>query len=253
MKVMRIFLFLLLAFPSTAFSITFAQLALGGGYETIIMVSNRSTTTQWPRYKLRQGSGQPWNGKWTANYTELPVSDASFFSIIADHQTAKIVLRGDSITRTGYLEIEPYDSNTNLDYLAISYFYVFKENGVTKTSAGSGPSSLGRLLAFPAERMVRDRTDTGYAISPISGTPPFQVLITIYHSNGTILGSKTVNYTGYMCEFISQTFPNLQNDFVGQVIISSDHPVYVEVLRMESTPTTFLLTSTPASVPAVVY
>jgi hypothetical protein len=254
MKVLSTILFLLFAYPSSAFSITFAQLALGGGDETIIMVSNRSATTQMPSCKLRQGSGQPWNSQWTANGTSFSTSDQSFFSIIADHQSANIVLRGDSITRTGDLEIEPLEnSNTNLNYLAISYFYVFKENAVTKTSTGSGSSSRGKLLFFPVERMVRDKTDIGYAISPISGTPPFQVLITGYLWNGIMVGSKSVNYTGHMSELFSRTFPDLRDDFLGHVIISSEQTVCGEVLRMEITAITFLLTSTPAGFPAVVY
>ena len=60
---------LLLLLPVTGFTsdpmigrdLAFAQIAVGGGYETVLNLTNRGTTTYTGTFSLFRGSGQAWS------------------------------------------------------------------------------------------------------------------------------------------------------------------------------------------------
>lgn len=229
-------------FASQAHAITFAQLALGGGYEATLIVTNKTSFAWAGSLRVRRGMNERWIGSWTVNGQSYTGTDGANLTI-GPKGTFKIVLRGDATTRTGYLELNSTGSSSTLD-IAVAYFYNFYSSGILTNTTGSPESKWDKKFIFTVERSAG--VDTGFAWSPRITTSAFQVKLTLIDANGNQVASKTVDFTGQKAEFISQTFPTMPANFLGHVLVESQSYICLEVLRMETTPTGFLFTSTPA-------
>jgi len=223
---------------------TFAQLALGGGYEATLIITNKSVFTWSGRIYVYQGMEQRWAGQWSINNQSFTGMDYAALDL-KPKETRKMVFRGDSTTRSGYLEIYGWGSSSSSD-IAIAYFYNFYRGGVLASTTGSGPSAWDTKLIFAVERDLSKGIDTGYAWCPFIVTSPFQIKLSLYDVDGNVVQSKTVTFAGHLAEFVSQTFANLPAVFIGHMLIESQSLIALEVLRIESSETGFLLTSTPA-------
>jgi hypothetical protein len=245
---LNFFLFMFLALPSAVFCQTFAQLALGGGYEATLFVSNKTDYSWAGRIYTKQGNDQRWATAWSINDIDCTGYSYGFIEL-GPKETGKYIIRGDSTTRGGYLELVGDGDASTLD-VAVSYFYSYRTRGILTTLTGSGISKVSDQLYFPAERSIADGINTGFAIAPFINTGPFQVKMTAYDYEGNRIASKTWQFDGYRAGFLNDAslgFGNaLPAEFIGHVIVEADDWVALEVLRMENTPTGFLLTSTPA-------
>jgi hypothetical protein len=245
----KIFLLLFLTFPSMGYCATFAQLAIGGGYEATLLVSNKLSVEWFGRIYARQGMNQPWGARWWIGNAEMTGSDYLPFTLAAN-ETKKFIIRGEETVETGYLHLAAERITQAETDVAVSYFYIYRDNGVLRTVTGSGESKFNDVFYFPAERNRARGVDTGIAMCPRTNDT-FQVTMTAYNGAGAVVATRNWPFEGHKAEFISQTFPGLPIDFVGYIKVElSNSGMFLEVIRMDTVVqgdfTSFLLTSTPA-------
>jgi hypothetical protein len=244
MKHAFLLLALLSAAPAAANAMSFAQLALGGGYEATIFVTNKTSFRWTGELRPYQGMNQRWGGTWSINGQPLTGASAWQFALEA-RQTIKLTLAGDAVTRSGYLDIEgtgsSYDSS-----VAVAYFYgYYAPTGKLLDTVGSPESEFGKRFFFPAE--VTSTIDTGMAWCPVYrfSNTTFPIIISAYNENGQQVAQKTVTFSGHEAQFVSQVFPSLPKPFRGQIYLEALEYFTLEVLRLEETVGGFQLTSTP--------
>jgi len=237
----RLLFVMLLVWPTSAFPITFAQLALGGGYEAVLFVTNKSSLDWSGSLGFYKGAAKGWTGV-TVNGQKLAGHSGTF--TMAAGETWKFTMSVDGPTQSGYLELQPTAGSNDFD-VAVSYFYRFyNSSGELLDSVGSGASPRAYKFIFPAE-YVAGRTDTGYAWAPATTTGLFEVDLTLLDEEGNQVARKTSIFLGHVAMFISELFPTIPRDFYGHVLVESPNMIYLDVLRMDLTVGGFQLTSTP--------
>jgi hypothetical protein len=245
MKITRAFLALsaLLVFPNIAKAITFAQLALGGGYEATLFMTNKSAFKWDGEIRIYQGNTQKWAYPWSVNGKDWS-GNAGFSTSIDPKATKKYILRGDSTTRSGYMMINASGTSSTSD-IAVAYFYNFYANGSLRDSVGSPPSAWDSKFMFTAE--VTSTVDTGMAWCYGSAytASPFGIRLTAFDENGNTVTSETFTYDGHAAKFITQYLPKLPKPFTGMILLESQNYINLEILRLEMTADGFQLTSTP--------
>ena len=233
-----------LVFPIASHATRFAQLALGGGYESVLLISNKTSLAWSGTIWVRRGYNQTWEGRWAMNGQDFTGREGVKVAI-PPKGMVKLRLTGDSTTRAGYLEVTSDFSYSDLD-VAISYFYEVRVGGSLQDTTGSPESAWGRRFFFAVERS--SAIDTGIAWCPSSPytSGSFQINLTLYDQNGTIARQNSYMFIGHEAQFITQLFTDLPSSFAGHLEIDAHDYLYVEVLRLEKNPAGFQLTSTPA-------
>ena len=221
--------------------LTWAQLALGGGYECALLLSNKRDTEWSGQLHLRQGSDEAWSGSWSLDGQDRTGSDGIAVTI-GPRSTVKILLSGDSTVRSGYLRLTAEGAFSVYD-VAPSYFYRYLAGGRLQESVGSAAAASGSTFWFPVEKTAT--TDTGVAWAPDSVTAPFSISINLYDSSGRQLQQKTLAYSGHEARFVSELFENMPDGFLGRALIESEQNIHLEVLRLDQTGSGFQLTATP--------
>lgn len=122
-------------FGATARVVTFPQLALGGGYQCVFIVSNKTSSAWQGTATLRQGNERAWSTVWTLNGADR--SGSAAFDISLDPSaTAKFVLTGDTEGRAGYLVVAGRSGFSTAD-VALAFFYNFVDAGRLVDSTGT--------------------------------------------------------------------------------------------------------------------
>ena len=227
------------SFSSTR--LTWAQLALGDGYECTLLLSNKRDTEWSGRLHLRQGNNEEWSGAWSLDGQDHTGSDEIAVTI-APRSTVKMCLAGDSSVRSGYLELTAGGAFSVYD-VASSYFYRYLAGGRLQESVGSAATPSGRAFWFPVEKTAT--TNTGLAWAPDSVTAPFSITLSLYDGSGSQIWLKTLTYSGHEARFFSELFENIPDGFLGRVRIESEQNIHLEVLRLEQTDSGFQLTTIP--------
>ena len=235
----------LLILPIASHAAIYAQLALGGGYEAVLLISNKTNSAWTGTAWVMQGNNETWQGQWAVNgqnYTGMggvPVE-------LAPKGMVKLRLTGDSTTRAGYLEVKPSFGYRDSD-VAISYFYEFRVKGVLQDTTGSPKSAYGNHFFFAVEKSSAIDTGIAWCPSPPYISEPFSLYLTLYDQDGRVVRQRAYMFMGHEAQFISQLFTDLPSSFTGHLEIDAlEDYLYVEVLRMERNPAGFQLTSTPA-------
>jgi hypothetical protein len=244
MKRIVLFITLFALLPVFAHAVTFAQLALGGGYEAVLIITNTTNSSRSGKIWVRQGFNQRWEGRWAVQGQNSSGTDYVTYTL-RPRGSVKLRLTGDTVTRVGYLEIE---TDSGVDDVAVSYFYEFRIGGSLRDTVGSPESPLGKRFVFGVEKTAT--VDTGFAWCPSSrfGASVFPVELTLYGDDGSIRLQKAITFTGHLAAFISEIFTELgQGSFRGSLEVESPVQLHLEVLRLEETATGFQLTSTPAA------
>jgi hypothetical protein len=244
---------LLLSFGVLAEATTWPQLALGGGYQAVILISNKRSTDWNGQFFPKQGHEQAWTGTFRVNgqnYTGQPY----FYVTVPAYTTIKLVLTGDdAAAQTGYLFMWGTSGSLSSD-VSISYFYEYYVNGKLAMSNASIPGAPRTTFYFPLEHSgtASAGVNTGLAWAPEVTTTPkqFNMTATLYLTDKTGLGqlyaAKTFAYSGHTAQYITDMFPELSGaDFKGFLKLDAEYNVFLEVLRVDATDTGFLLTSTP--------
>jgi hypothetical protein len=241
---------LILSFEVLAEARTWPQLALGGGYQAVILISNKKSTEWTGQFFPKQGHENAWAGAWRVNGQNY-TGQASVNIVVPGYTTTRVVLTGDDAVpvQTGYLFMWGTGPSSAYD-VSISYFYEYYRDGKLALSNGSIESAPHTTFYFPLEYSAGVNTAIAWA-PEISTTPKeFNMTATLYLTDKSGVGrpyaSKTFPYSGHAAQFVTEIFPELSNaDFKGFLKLEAQYNVFLEVLRMDSTDSGFLLTSTP--------
>ena len=117
----RGFMLVLIGWCGTAAGATFSQLALGGGYQCVLMISNKTATAWQGTASLKQGNNQAWVTPWSLN-GDNRTGTGSFDVVLAAGGTAKYLLTGDASARAGYLVLNA-NSGFSATGVAVAFFY----------------------------------------------------------------------------------------------------------------------------------
>jgi hypothetical protein len=74
------------------------------------------------------------------------------------------------------------------------------------------------------------------------------VELTLLNQDGTVLETRDFDFEGHLAKFFSEVFSDVPSQFLGHVLVRSEYPIYLTVVRLETTPIGFELTSTPPDV-----
>ena len=222
-------------------SIVCPQLALGGGYEAVLFLSNATTTSWNGLVMLSQGNEQEWSSPWALNGIDRTGSSSFDVYLNAD-ATQKFVLTSNAGVEVGYLQILGQNGDQITD-IAPSFFYNVVANGHLVDSIGAPSSVPGRRFLCPVEQT--QGVDTGFAWAPASALSGFPINLTLYDSNGNLIRSQTVTFNGHLAQFFHEAFDNFPGSFVGKVLIESQEDIHLTVLRLNWTQSGFQLTSVP--------
>jgi hypothetical protein len=207
--------------------IVYPQLAVGGGYEVVLMVTNRS--------------GSYWSGR-----AEPLLDDGSLDALktrinLGPRETRKYTLTGGSEAIATGLVIAA-DPGSSVTALSVAYFFNFLSQGKLLDSTGVPKGESAGRFAFPVERT--DSVNTGLAIRRLPSQPDAPITLTLYGSDGAQL-LETSSESNF-AKFFNELFAAVPSDFVGSVVAESTEDFYLVVLRFETTGSGFQLTSVPA-------
>jgi hypothetical protein len=237
----RLLSLIILLWPASAFPVTFAQLALGGGYEAVLFVTNKSSLDWSGSLSFYKRAADGWTGI-RVNGQRLSGYSGNF--LMGPGETWKLTMRADGSTQSGYMELLPTGTSNEYD-IAVAYFYNFYDSaGQLLDSVGSRPSTRAYKFVFPAE-YVAGGIDTGMAWAPAVTTAPFEIHLTLVDDAGKQVARRTSVFLGHAALFISELFPTMPRNFCGHVLVESADMICLEVLRMNQTAGGFQLTSTP--------
>ncbi|MBP1609136.1 MAG: hypothetical protein H6Q04_1371 [Acidobacteria bacterium] len=247
-----VMLVLMLASYANAQTIAFAQLALGGGYESVLIISNQVDSAWRGTAKLFTGNRQPWEGAWSINGIQQ-VDGSQFNLSLNPNETVKYTVAGDGVVRGGYLTLEG-EPGFSAHNISVSYFYnVHDAAGQLVSTTGHPASEFGSGFVIPVEKSPT--VDTGIAWVGKDSRDTF--LLKLYDSQGIEADEKTIVIEGYFCKFFTEIFDlGGSEHFIGSIIIDGGvssplegepSSAAIAVLRMEHySPSGFLLTSVPA-------
>lgn len=228
--------------PRSRVPIHYPQLAIGGEFTAVLLLSETAGAPWNGNIRLRQGNDEDWSTPWSVNGEDRSGAPGLAVSLAAN-EAARFVFRGDGQAREGYLEIVPDDGFSSLDLTGNLFYQLRDPAGGLLDSTGTPSDLPGSLFALPVEHGAG--IETGFAISPYSASPPFEVRLTLLDQNGVQVGRRSVPFTGHLADFVSEYFVGLEEGFVGTLRIESDSGVYLAALRVESARQGFQLTSVP--------
>lgn len=222
--------------------IVYPQLALGAGFEALVIASNSGL--------------EPWNGVlrfvgftgWSVNGLQSEGSDALSISI-PPRATRKFEISAvdpERLTAT-WLEIEG-DIDSLPSNLATSFFYRLSSQGESFSSIGIPASDSATRLLIPVERSLDSGVDTGFAIRTrsdrlLTGEPLQEFTIALLDRQGQQLQQRRGLFL--QPRFVSEAFDDLPEEFLGSVSIESPEPLFAVALRQQAAAEGFQLTGVP--------
>jgi hypothetical protein len=211
--------------PQNPDAIFYPQLAVGGGYEVVLLVSNKSDSA-WT------GMAKPLSEGGTLDYLMTPIS-------LAPRETKKFVLTGGATTVSAGLEIFG-NPGFPTSRIAVAYFFNYLENGNLVDSIGVPKGQAAKRFIFPVERSPS--VNTGIAIRRRANQGSSSISMGLFDARG-VQEQSVVFLIG--ARFLTELF-TLPSEFLGSVVVESQDEFYLVVLRLETTQTGFQLTSVPA-------
>ena len=201
--------------------LVFGQVAAGGGYETVLNVTNRGTITYTGTMYLLTGNGNPWtpfvNGvlaNGTVNVSILPgVTQSYHITVNGGVQAGTVFIFTSSTANDNFLE-------GNLTY--------FIRSGSTITdSVGVSPSSEFYLSTVAFE----DFSTIALALNNGDATASHVAHLTLrlFNENNANVATKTLDLCGHAChmaQFLSEIFPGTSLGRGRLEISTADYPVY---------------------------
>lgn len=227
--------------PQASVEAVYPQLALGGGYEAIVFLSNAATSAWQGAIRLCRGSEEPWETPWALNGVDQTGS-TEFDVELSPDATGKFVLTSTAGLSAGYLEVLG-STNPASTKVASAFFYNLYVGGRLVDSVGMPPAEPGTRFVFPVEKA--GGVDTGLAWAPAGQASGFDVHLTLFDASGEELQSRTVQFQGHQAQFFSELFSAVEDSFVGMLLVESGQPIELAVLRLETTLAGLQLTSVP--------
>jgi len=223
---------------TTPDSVTYPQLALGEGYQCILMISNLIDESWEGKASLRFQSNQLWPDSWSIN--GVAQEETSSFDIrLPGYATRKFVLTGTSSLHVGYLELAALPGFTN-ESVSLSFFYNYSNQRGLIDSIGVEQSQASSRFLFPVEK--NSTVDTGFALAPVREWLETRedeedlVSLTLFNQLGEIHQQINLPFNGHFAKFFSEVFEELPDEFLGKILVQAGHNIHLTVLRLEKSP-----------------
>ena len=216
------------------------QLAIGGGFEVLLLVSNTDSAKTWEGRASLNGGSWPVGEPWSLNGVDQTGS-SGFDIIIAPSGTVQYRMSRDTDVVSGWLEIVG-SAGSDFSDLATTYFFNFSTGSELLDSTGVGSAIPTTGFAFPVEKSAN--VNTGIAIR--RGGAPLTLLL--LGSDGALIDTVNLELDG--ARFIDQIFSGVPDNFTGFVRVESGVSFYPVVVRQEIIPAKqlrFQLTSVPGT------
>lgn len=221
---------------------TYPQLALGGGYQCVVIISNKFPDDFTGALRLRTGYDQPWatpvkiNGKNAAGLAEFQIQ-------IPAEGTEKFVIEGDNTVRAGYLEIIAKPASA-IQNLTVSFFFNFFVAKRLTDSTGVPEATWSTRFTLPVER--GNGVNTGFAWAPAyHDGKSFDIEVSLFDEEGHLIDSKDLTFDGHRASFFTEVFSGVPDPFVGRMAFKGSRDFYLTGLRLTMIQGGFQLTSTP--------
>ncbi len=239
-------LILVIGMTAPAAAAIFPQLALGGGYECFLIISNKKDVDWTADIYALQANREPWVVGW--RYDGVLYGGTSELNVrVPAKSTRKIGIFGElDNLKVGYVKVTPLkdgdNQGTDID-VAFSFFYNFSDaQGHLLDSTGVAYEQAKKEFIVPVEKSTQ--INTGVAWATLFSN--YSIELTLYDVDGNVVATKTIDGAGHYAHFIDEIFEGqLPAEFLGMLYINSDTYMNVTSLRLEYTDTGFQLTSVP--------
>ncbi|MDD5542333.1 MAG: hypothetical protein PHX83_04095 [Acidobacteriia bacterium] len=206
--------------------LAFAQVAAGGGYDTVLNVTNRGSATYAGWLYFFQGNRQVWNP--TVNGT--PVSGGIMnITIPAGATQTYRVTSGTSIEAGFAFFYAGSDANTN--FIEGNLTYHVRSGSTLLESVGVQPSSEFYLAALPFDDF------STIALALANGDPSVSSNITVKVINeaNALVGTTpiTLGSASHTARFLTELFPSVHITR-GRIEISADQPLLGTALTVNA-------------------
>ena len=195
-------------------------------FQTTIVVSNLTNSTATVEVRLFDSNGQSlsfeFNGSPASSF-DLSIPAFSSKSFTSDGNTMP--------AQGGYACIE---SNVPVEGTAI--FRALDTQGKVVHEAGVGASSGRVTVVGVVQKFSLGNFDSGVAVVNISSENA-QVTIHLYDESGGLIASRELKGQEpfrpgeHLARFLNQLFSGLPGDFIGSLLVTSDQPIVVVILR----------------------
>lgn len=227
-------------------AITYSQLALGGGYRCILLVSNRGDVPWEGMVRIRKGDNEIWNTQWSLDGIDQ-TGNSGFPISLSPRATRKYILSSiDAAARGGYLEIVAGGTHSTGD-ISVSFFYNFYSNERLIDSVGTAQSRLNKRFVLPVE--AGSGLDTGVAWSPFLDSDSFSIQATLFDNEGELVDERSLTFAGHQAQFVTEIFDSLPESFVGSLVLEAPEVFHLTALRLELTDEGIQLTGVSPGVP----
>ena len=220
---------LIIEYPTRpSFSTYLAQIADGpfptGSLQTTIVVSNLSNTTATGSLRLLNKEGQPLS-------FEMNGTPGSTFSLSIPPLSSKSFASSGNTTPAtpGYACI---DSNVPLEGTAI--YRILDTQGRVSSEAGVGSVGGRFTIVGVVQRSTTGDFNSGVAVANTSNQNATGTIF-LYDESGTLVASNTTDLLlgpgQHRARFLHELFAGLPADFRGSILVTSDQPLALVILR----------------------
>ncbi len=204
----------------------FGQVAVGGGIETVINLTNRGTFPYSGSIRFLRGEGSAWNLRVNGNV----ISNGEYSVEIQPKSTTTIRLTGDRLESGAAIVVSEDLLLDNFIEANLTYFVRSGES--VEDSVGVAPSKEFYLSSVPFQEF--NSIALALVNGDLSGQRVARVLVRLFNERGSRLATKTLDLGSFFhdARFLSELFPglNLQR---GKVEISSDVPIFGTALTLK--------------------
>jgi len=195
--------------------LVFSQVAAGGGYETLITVSNRGSEGYSGNLNFFRAKGEPWN----PSVDGQAVAGGKVPFSLASGTTRTIRIAGDQTTQSGFAEFIA-ESSTQGGFLEGNLTYFVKTNGAVSDSVGVTPSGEFYLSTIPFEDFLT------VALALVNRRPEASVQLSLFNQTNELVSSQSAKLARneQSIGYLWQTFGRLTIGR-GRLEIQSDVPI----------------------------
>jgi len=239
-------LFMALTGPLSVAAVIYPQIAVGGGCETVVTITNPAGTGWSGRLIFKKGNEEDFSVPLKAD--GILFGPDSTWQVAAG-STARYVITSDGAQTAGYLRIETLSGPPSEQLVTGIFFRIRDVQGRVTDLAATYPIKPARRLVFPVEKGAT--SDTGIALLPAGPQVPGRpITFRLINQAGSLVQEVQPGFTGHMAKMAGEIFDKLPPAFLGSMVIDSPIDLYLLVLRLDMSGPSVQLTGTmPSAVP----
>ena len=197
-------------------SIAFAQIAAGGGYESLINLTNRGTATYNGTLNMFQGTGQPWSP--VVNGTAI--NNGALAVTITPGQTVTFDITGSTLS-AGFAVITPAGNSLSGLLDGTLTYYIRSSTGAVSDSVGVLPSSEMYVTTIPFDNF----STIALALANLNPTD-ITVHMKLYSDTNQLMGTfdQQLQPNQHVPQYLRQFFQGVTLTR-GRLDLQSDSPV----------------------------